>query len=277
MKAAGLEWLPMALALCLLAACTASPAVRAPANPSSACQCTPQPSESPCAAPTHETDGAVRTSYYAAPDLDHGLVQSPVNILSGETIDRKHAVAVHYSHESALFIENKGHTVEVDFPRGSSIDFDARTYELKQLHFHTPSEHQVDGVTYPMEMHIVNVRGGVESGAPPEFLVVSFLFRMGRASAFLDSFLDLMPATVGGHEDLTAERVYVDDLLPPGQVPSYFHYVGSLTTPPYSETVEWLVLKQPIEASPRQIQRINAIEGDNARHVQALYGRTVER
>lgn len=214
------------------------------------------------------------TRRYALPGLAHGLLQSPVNILSGDAETAGHEIAVNFDHADPKYLENKGHTIELDFPEGSSISFDGRDYELKQLHFHTPSEHQIDGITYPMELHIVNMIEPETDDAPPAYLVVSFLYRMGSPDRFITSFLDEVPSEEGG-QDLQPGTV----ILSPADREleyKYYHYRGSLTTPPYTETVDWLVVKSIQQASPEQIRRINLLEGDNARRVQALYGRKVE-
>jgi carbonic anhydrase len=206
--------------------------------------------------------------------LDHGLLQSPVNILSGRAEGGHHEISLNLHDAEPSYLENKGHTIELKFQSGSSVTLDGKEYALKQFHFHTPSEHQVDGITYPMEGHIVNMTEPEDSADPPQYLVVSFLFRMGEEDPFIQSFLDDVPYEKGG-EKLEPGRVY---LSPNDRNPNfqYYHYRGSLTTPPYTETVEWLIVKEIQQASPEQIRRIHALEGDNARGVQALYGRTVE-
>jgi len=219
-------------------------------------------------------DEAPKAKSYALPGLNHGLVQSPVNILTNQAGGGRHEVSFNWHHADPNYLENKGHTIELDFPHGSSMTFDGREYELKQLHFHTPSEHQIDGVTYPMEGHIVNMIEPKTPEDPPRYLVLSFLFRMGNEDPFITSFLDQVPSEAGGKE-LEPSRVY---LSPNDRNPDYkyYHYRGSLTTPPYTETVEWLIVKEIQQASPEQIRQIHLIEGDNARHVQALYGRHIE-
>lgn len=226
---------------------------------------------------THEVvNTQSEDGYYALPGLDHGLLQSPVNILSKETKPGRHTIEVGPG-DGARRVTNLGHTVEVGFGKGLILEFDDKPYELKQLHFHTPSEHQTDGITYPMEMHAVHTPPGQSKDAPPEYLVVAIFFRMGDSNVFLDSFLNAIPAEEGRSAKL--KEVYFEDALPPGfdydNIPHY-SYRGSLTTPPYTESVQWLILKDVFEASPEQIRAINLIEGDNARWIQALYGRTID-
>ena len=237
-------------------------------------------SEEPCACEESKDTAAivdVRQELYTLPGLDHGLVQSPVNILSDSAIHGTHRVALHYDHTAANVVWNRGTTIELDFPTGGgSIAYDGQEYELHQLHFHTPSEHMIDGVTYPMSMHIVNRLSEEAEEGPPHYLVIAVLFRMGAENEFISSFLEAVPLKPGTRYELEKSKVYLDELFPGERLPHYFHYRGSLTTPPHTETVDWLILKRVKEASPEQIEKINSIEGDNARHVQALYGRAID-
>ena len=213
---------------------------------------------------------------YALPGLEHGLLQSPVNILSGEAEDGRHTIHFHAA-DGADQVQNLGHTVQLDFRRGITTQFDGDSYEFRQLHFHTPSEHLIDGITYPMEMHLVHSRPGLSADDPPNYLVVALLFRMGKSNQFIDEFLDAIPTEEGRSAEL--QGVFVEDVLGPGMsVESihYFHYRGSLTTPPYTECVDWMVAKQIVDAGPAQIQRIHLVEGDNARHIQQLHGREID-
>ena len=214
---------------------------------------------------------------YSLPDLDHGLLQSPVNILSDQAVDGTHKVVLHFDHAAPERLVNMGTTIELDFPEGGgSLDYDGREYDLGQLHFHTPSEHQIDGITFPMEMHIVHQIRGEVAHHESRYLVIAILFRMGEASHFIGSFLEAVPHKAGEAKHLDPGEVYLEELFPGCKMPHYYHYRGSLTTPPHTESVHWLVLKHVMEASAEQIRRINAIEGDNARHVQALYGRPID-
>ncbi|MDH3623624.1 MAG: carbonic anhydrase family protein [Myxococcales bacterium] len=209
------------------------------------------------------------------PGLAHGLLQSPINILSNRSEAGHHEIAVNLHHAEPEYLANKGHTIELDFPRGSTIALDGREYALKQVHFHTPSEHQIDGITYPMELHVVNSIEPKTPNEPPRYLVLSFLYRMGDEDPFIASFLSQVP-TEEGVAVLAPRQVHVT-LVDRALDFHFYHYRGSLTTPPFTETVEWLIAKEIQQASPEQVRRINQIEGDNARHVQPLYGRAVDR
>ena len=209
---------------------------------------------------------------YLLPGLDHGLLQSPINILSEESTTAGHNITLNFTGKINK-VENLGHTVQLDLDTGNTIRLDARTFEFKQMHFHTPSEHLIDGITYPMEMHVVTTLKDQPEGEITEYLVLAFLVKMGKENKFISNFIDQIPKEEGGinEVDLNAltdsETSNVANLLK--ELNSYYHYKGSLTTPPYTESVNWYVMKKIFEASPDQILRINRIEGDNARHIQA--------
>jgi len=219
-----------------------------------------------------------KDKHYALPGLDHGLLQSPINILSAQSKTGKHNVTFKYKDEINK-VKNLGHTVQLDFAHGNTITFDNKTYEFKQLHFHTPSEHLIDGITYPMEMHIVNTLTGQNKGDIPEYFVMAFHFKMGKENKFISEFINLIPKDANQTQDIVPGIIKLKDLFdqnPREEITSYYHYKGSLTTPPFTESVHWYVLKKIFDASPEQIRQINQIEGDNARHIQARYGRAVK-
>jgi len=222
-----------------------------------------------------------KESLYSLPGLKHGLLQSPINILSEHSEEGKHNVTFNFKDEIDN-VQNLGHTVQLDFEPGSTVNVDGKTFDFKQIHFHTPAEHLIDGITYPMEMHVVNTLASQAEEDTTEYLVFSFLFKMGKENKFIKEFIDLIPGDKNESEDISTGTVNLKDLItynpaynPKEVLKSYFFYKGSLTTPPYTESVNWFVMKTIIDASPVQIQQINKIEGDNARRIQALYGRSV--
>ena len=132
-------------------------------------------------------------------------------------------------------------------------------------------------MTFPMELHIVNVLNDSNAQKYPRYFVVGFLFKMGRENRFVRDFLNKIPQE-GKKDTLRRDAVNFEDLfktVAENQPAGYYSYKGSLTTPPYSETVNWMVKKSILEASPGQIEAIEKLEGNNARHVQALYGRKI--
>ena len=111
---------------------------------------------------------------YTLPGLKHGLAQSPINILSDQSEHRKHNITFNFKDEINK-VQNLGHTIQLDFEPGSTVKTGGQTFEFKQIHFHTPSEHLIDGMTYPMEMHVVNTLAGQDKEDTTEYLVILFL------------------------------------------------------------------------------------------------------
>ena len=216
------------------------------------------------------------TQGYALPRFDDKLEQSPVNILSDSTVDDPGKPITFTFNTGVTAVENLGHTIQLDFKEGSTTTTSGKTYYSKQFHFHTPSEHLIDGMTFPMEMHIVNVLKDSNSDKHPRYMVIALLFKMGHENKFLKEFLNAIPIEEE-KDSLSATAVNFEDLVKsiPENEQGYFSYKGSLTTPPFSETVDWIIKKHILEASPEQIYMIEKMEGDNARHVQALYSRKV--
>ena len=204
--------------------------------------------------------------------------QSPINILSFNADENDmHNITLNFKDEINA-VENLGHTVQLDFKEGSTITVDNETFEFKQLHFHTPSEHLIDGVKYPMEMHIVNVEENSEE-EETQYLVAGILFKMGPENKFISEFINAIPKEEHSVNKVQSGIVKVSDLFEEEQeniTKNYYHYKGSLTTPPYTESVRWYVSKHIFEASPEQIKKILEIEGANARQVQKLNDRTLE-
>ncbi|MEQ9593160.1 MAG: carbonic anhydrase family protein, partial [Cyclobacteriaceae bacterium] len=182
---------------------------------------------------------------YILPGLDHGFEQSPININSTANEDGKHSIKVYFEDEINE-IENLGHTVQLDFSEGSTIVQDDTTFAFKQCHFHTPSEHLVDGMTFPMEMHIVNIMPNEDKDATPQYLVVGVLFKEGKENKFIADFLNAIPKEEHTSAELKAGSVKLADLF--GAIPKeikghYYNYRGSLTTPPFTESVRWYITK----------------------------------
>ena len=206
---------------------------------------------------------------YLFPELNGvGLCQSPINISSKAANDGTHEISMDYMPSSERVI-HKAHTVEVQWEKGSTVTFDGKVYEFRQFHFHTPSEHLIDGITYPLEIHMVNTLRGDDQ----VYLVWSVLFREGEENPLLATFLNDVPEKPDGEVVLRTKIDLMDYRVPELD---YYTYQGSLTTPPYTESVTWVIHKTIREASAAQLKRLGELEGNNARHVQPLHGREVE-
>lgn len=195
-----------------------------------------------------------------------GAQQSPIN-LAGATVDAAlTALALDYK-PSAVHIKHNGHTEQFAYDAGSSITLGGETYKLLQYHFHTHSEHAIDGHSYPMEVHLVH-----KNEATGKLAVIGIMFEEGAENAFLAQFMPHLPA----HADETYNdpaTYTIADVLPAAA--GYYTYAGSLTTPPCSEIVTWIVMKTPVEASAAQLQQFETLMHENARPLLPVNGRTV--
>ncbi len=208
--------------------------------------------------------------------VDGSFLQSPINILTKWTKEGRHDVSFNVDGRIEK-VANLGHTVQLDFVPGSRITKDGKTYLFDQLHFHTPSEHHVDGISFPLEMHVVSSR---EEGGATEYLVMAMLFKMGDENKFLKEFIDRIPEEAHHENKLPEGMADFSDLFDAemsNELANCYHYDGSLTTPPYTESVHWYISSKVWEALPDQIERIEQIEGNNARVVQPLQNRVIQR
>src|SRR5215203_3867409 len=224
-------------------------------------------------------DATVKTEQgYALPRHTAQLAQSPINIILNKTVrDSKQQYSLSF-HSDINAVENLGHTIQVDFKNGSTCAVNGKVYLSKQFHFHTPSEHLIDGQTFPMEMHIVNVFSDSVKPNKTSYVVLAILFKMGAENKFISKFLNKIPGKEGERNEIKTGEVRLDELIAQfagNKIKSYYAYTGSLTTPPYSENVQWVLLKEVVEASEEQIIAIEKMEGNNARHIQAINDRKV--
>ena len=173
-----------------------------------------------------------------------GKNQSPIDLSREVRAESPELVFEYYSND--LNEINNGHTIQQNIKPGSFLRIPDRgtNFELKQFHFHSPSEHTVAGKSFAMEMHFVHMD---EDGS---LMVVGVLVDEGEEHPVLKKLWSFMPESTG---ETSEQPIGIEetDLLPP--TTDYFSYAGSLTTPPCSEGVKWIVLKTPIEASAEQI------------------------
>lgn len=196
---------------------------------------------------------------------ESGQRQSPIDI----TATTRQALApLNFAYSPApLKIADDGHTVRVRFANGSQLQIGKQRYTLQQFHFHTPGGDRIAGEEFPMAAHVLHKS---QSG---QLLAVVVLFRIGAENALLDTLLPLIPEHPDGDHLHAQTRVDASALLPANR--SYYRYPGSLTAPPCTEGVDWIVLKQPLELSAAQLARYRQRFADNARAVQPLHQRTV--
>ena len=186
-------------------------------------------------------------------------------------VNNGHAVQVNYAKGSQMQPDGHPHAPYanmVPYAPGSVFNHDGKTFELKQFHFHSPSEHTLNGKIFPMEMHLVH------ADKDGNLAVVSVLMSEAPAdNLILSKLWAQMPAKAGDKNSLQA-KVNVMDLLPKSK--DYYRYSGSLTTPPCSEGVRWYVMKQPTSVSKAQIDAFRKAVGTaNNRPPQPINARTV--
>lgn len=195
-----------------------------------------------------------------------GESQSPVGIALTDKV-KLDSICFNY-YETPLKIINNGHTIQVNYGRGSTICIGNKQYELLQFHFHNPSEHKINGQSYPMEVHFVH------KGEDGKLAVVGVLMEEGKSNDFIKTLWNNLPKEEGKVNTVTDVKINANRLLPKNT--AYYKYDGSLTTPPCSEIVNWHVLKTPIEVSKAQIDRFASIFKKSARPIQPLHGRVVK-
>lgn len=213
-----------------------------------------------------------------APDgsaVEVGRRQSPVD-LAGALPSSVTAPVFHYN-QTPFEVENTGHVVEVPYAAGSRLVIGAEDYALLQFHFHGPGEHAVAGRLAPLELHLVH------RDALGNLAVVGVLFEASAdPNPLVDEILAAAPL-VPGAEAVEGRTLDARDLLP-GNTARFWTYSGSLTTPPCSEGVRWIVLSTPVGVSQAALDRFRTIVerfpgyagfGGNNRPLQPLNGRTV--
>ncbi len=207
--------------------------------------------------------GDLRAEYAVCKTGKH---QSPIDIRGAKAADLP---PIEFSYAPTAFrIIDNGHSVQVNLVTGGFITVAGRRYDLVQFHFHHPSEEKIQGRGFPMVAHLVH------EDADGKLAVVAVLLKTGKANPFIEALWKDLPADVGQEHAVPGATVDVRQLLPVDR--SYYTFTGSLTTPPCSEDVTWLVLKHPVEISKPEEAAFAAKYAHNARPVQPLNGRVVQ-
>jgi carbonic anhydrase len=176
--------------------------------------------------------------------------------------------AIEFSYKvSPLHIIDNGHTITINYAPGSFIQVGGKQYELKQFHFHRPSEEKINGQTFAMVVHLVH------ADSDGNLAVVAVLLNQGSDNPLIHELWNNLPKEKEKEEAL--ERVQIDatQLLPANR--GYYTFSGSLTTPPCSENVTWFVLEQQENISSGEIAKLSTLYPNNARPTQPLNDRVV--
>lgn len=194
-----------------------------------------------------------------------GKMQSPIDLGQATTVGQ---IAVSADYRPApLTILNNGHTIQVNFPAGSTLTSGGREFYLVQVHFHTPSEEAINGKRFPMVAHFVH------KDATGALGVLGVLFEEGGANTELAKIIAAAPKHEHAATAIAGVTINPAELIP-SQL-SVYRFQGSLTTPPCSEGVNWHVAQTTVKASADQIRAMTSIMGHNARPIQPLNGRLV--
>lgn len=198
-----------------------------------------------------------------------GNSQSPINITKNITVQSKglEKIAVKYT-SCASSVVNNGHTVQVNINEGSKVKVDGIEFELKQIHFHTPSENHIEGKSFPLEAHLVHA---AQDGS---LAVLAVLFEEGRRNLSIKRIWNKLPNKPDAALTCSINSKVLKGLLPKDK--SYYKFNGSLTTPPCSEGVRWLVFKNTLTVSTEQVKEfLSVIKHENNRPIQAINDRKV--
>lgn len=201
-------------------------------------------------------------SYYMCADPIH---ESPIDLRTAiAATDLPDAVAAYGS--SKLSVSNTGHTVQFNYDANSKVNLGGVDYALVQFHFHRHSEHTVDGKATAMELHLVH------QDASGNKLVLAVFIEEGAANPVLGPLWSVIPTAAGVTFADPAITYSMMSVLPTGDA---WRYVGSLTEPPCTEGVQWILYKTPITLSAAQIASFSALYPNNFRSSQQLGTRVV--
>jgi carbonic anhydrase len=220
--------------------------------------------------PTHwayQGDGGPQAWSQMKPEFSlcgNGQRQSPIDIRGGLAVELE---PVRFDYQPSRFaVVDNGHTVQVNLQPGNAIEVGGKRFELVQFHFHRPSEERIDGKQFEMSLHLVHKS---EQG---HLAVVALLIDKGARQTVLQKVWNNLPLEKN-QEAAARAPLELLDLLPDDR--RYFTYMGSLTTPPCSEGVQWIVMRQPVMAAPEQIELFSRLYPMNARPLQSASGRRI--
>lgn len=196
---------------------------------------------------------------------DSGDRQSPIDIRDGIKVDLE-PIMFDYKLSGFNVIDN-GHTIQVNPAAGNYITVMGKSYELAQFHFHKPSEERISGKSFEMVVHLVH------KDIDGRLAVIAILLERGKAHSVIQQVWNNLP--LEKNEAMTALTALDLNLLLPVKR-EYYTYMGSLTTPPCSEGVLWMVMKEPVEISHEQLAIFSRLYPMNARPIQKTSGRLIK-
>jgi carbonic anhydrase len=211
-----------------------------------------------------------------------GKSQSPININIDRAVKAQLNPIEFIYRPSPLSIIDNGHTIMVNYGEGSNLMADGRQYRLVQFHFHKPSEEAINGERTDMVAHLVHQH---HDGSLAVVAVLMSTVKPAssrkywwgddsiKENAFINTLWNNVPL-VKGKTEMPGVMIDINEMLPADK--NYFTYMGSLTTPPCSENVLWLVLKNPIYVSEEQVKNFDRMYPMNARPLQPKGDRLIK-
>lgn len=197
-----------------------------------------------------------------------GKTQSPIDIFDSKTNHKLPPLKFDYRHADIKQIVDNGHSLQFNFDSNSNLTYNNKTYTLVQFHAHEPAEHTINGIRYPLELHFVH------QATDQSNLVVAVFVQEGQQNSYFEKLSVFKKLAKNGSEN--TDIIFNPEHLYPHNH-SYYRYTGSLTTPPCSEPVTWILFRQPITLSKAEIAEIaQYLPKNNNRPVQPLNNRIIE-
>lgn len=195
-----------------------------------------------------------------------GKLQTPIDIVP--TVDKKQKPLNFAYKAPSKNVINNGHSVQVNIESGNTLTYKGKTYELKQFHFHTPSENHIYGNSFPLEAHFVHVSND------GKIAVVGVMYEYGKENDVLAKIWSKFPLEINQPKKIALSSSEFKSLMPSNK--EYYSFLGSLTTPPCTEGVEWIVYKNSLSVSKEQVKEFFDVFGHfNNRPIQATNGREI--
>jgi carbonic anhydrase len=195
-----------------------------------------------------------------------GKRQSPIDIRGGIKVDLD---PIRFDYRNTLFrITDNGHTVQVDVAEGNTITVTGRSYQLQHLQFHRPSEVRINGKPFDMAVHLVH------KDYDDNLAIIAVLLEKGDEHPVIQTLWNHLPLEVGMGVTPPDAAIDLAKLLPAGR--AYYTHMGSLTTPPCTENVTWMVFKEAVQISPEQSSIFARLYPNNARPVQPAHDRLIK-
>ncbi|KAF3950060.1 hypothetical protein CMV_024142 [Castanea mollissima] len=211
----------------------------------------------------------------------NGSMQSPIDIsiLEVGIIPTLLNLKRNYQPGNAT-VKNRGHDIMLKWASGAagSIEINGIVYYLQQCHWHSPSEHSINGIRYELELHMVHMSPDMKG--KDKVVVVGVLYNIGQPDPFLAQFIEEIVSISDTKEERNVGLINPTEIQTDGYISTCYTYVGSLTVPPCSEGVLWIIDKRVITVSREQVHALRVAVHDyaemNARPVQPLHAREIQ-